>query len=149
MGRRAEGQLNHARMPQVQGDEGGAVFTVSRTPKRAMVVDRLKLRREVDVDTSLYTPDGGDVHAWQVGGVCREMDSSFFFPESEHHPLRAAFTAAAKAMCGRCPALLSCREHGLTANEPYGIWGGLTVHERRKILHARHHTTTPTSPTAT
>lgn len=88
-------------------------------------------------------------HAWQVGGVCREMDPSFFFPESEQHPLRTAFTAAAKAMCGRCPVLISCREHGLTANEPYGIWGGLTAQERRAVLRVRQLTTDPAQHAST
>jgi WhiB family redox-sensing transcriptional regulator len=29
--------------------------------------------------------------------------------------------------------LLACREHALTVREPYGVWGGLSEHEREEI----------------
>jgi len=36
----------------------------------------------------------------------------------------------AKNLCAECPLLKPCREWGLLAAVPYGIIGGLTVHER-------------------
>jgi WhiB family redox-sensing transcriptional regulator len=39
----------------------------------------------------------------------------------------------AKALCGRCPVMEICRKYAVTANEPYGIWGGLNPRERDRM----------------
>jgi WhiB family redox-sensing transcriptional regulator len=39
--------------------------------------------------------------------------------------------ARAIRACGACPLLQSCQEYALTTQPPYGVWGGLTVRERR------------------
>ncbi len=67
---------------------------------------------------------------WRLAGSCRQVDPDLFFSESERGPTRMALIAAAKAVCEGCPVIQSCREHGLRAQEPYGIWGGLTGAER-------------------
>ncbi len=36
----------------------------------------------------------------------------------------------AKDVCGRCPVLAQCRSHALSVNEPYGVWGGMSAHDR-------------------
>ncbi len=75
---------------------------------------------------------------WQLLGPCREADSELFFhPEGERGPRRANREAAAKAVCRACPVLLACRAHALSAREPYGVWGGLSEHEREAILDNR------------
>ncbi|WP_162237328.1 WhiB family transcriptional regulator, partial [Aeromicrobium sp. Leaf272] len=43
--------------------------------------------------------------------------------------------------CARCPVIEQCREHALTVQEPYGVWGGLSEAERREILERRPRTT--------
>jgi WhiB family redox-sensing transcriptional regulator len=40
-------------------------------------------------------------------------------------------TTYAKNLCSTCPLLQECRTYAIEAKEPYGIWGGLTVEERR------------------
>ncbi|MEU4134433.1 WhiB family transcriptional regulator [Streptomyces wuyuanensis] len=40
-------------------------------------------------------------------------------------------TRAAKAVCERCPLVVSCAAWGCREGE-WGIWGGTTVQERRK-----------------
>lgn len=35
-------------------------------------------------------------------------------------------------MCATCPVLRACRDYGVNAQEPYGIWGGLTAQERER-----------------
>lgn len=72
-----------------------------------------------------------DRYAWQFQGVCRQADPALFFPESTRGNTRTNLVAQAKAVCSTCPVISECRAHGLTVEEPYGIWGGLTVHERR------------------
>jgi WhiB family redox-sensing transcriptional regulator len=40
---------------------------------------------------------------------------------------------AAKALCRDCPVLQNCRLHALQVREPYGVWGGMTEHEREEL----------------
>lgn len=73
---------------------------------------------------------------WQLLGSCRGTDGELFFhPEGERGPRRANREAAAKAVCRSCPVVLQCREHALSAREPYGVWGGLSEHDREAILY--------------
>ena len=75
---------------------------------------------------------------WQLLGSCRGQDTELFFhPEGERGPRRANREAAAKAVCASCPVLVVCREHALASREPYGVWGGLSEHEREAIAIAR------------
>ena len=72
---------------------------------------------------------------WQLLGSCRREDTELFFhPEGERGPRRDGREAAAKAICATCPVIAACREHALAAREPYGVWGGLSEHEREDIL---------------
>lgn len=61
---------------------------------------------------------------WIGQAACRAADPELFFPE------RGGRTAAAKAICRRCPVAAACLETALTAGE-YGIWGGTSETERR------------------
>jgi WhiB family redox-sensing transcriptional regulator len=66
------------------------------------------------------------------------MDSrQFFHPDGERGPSRANRAAKAKAVCQRCPVLEQCRRYALSAEEPYGVWGGLTEDERRIAIKER------------
>ena len=72
---------------------------------------------------------------WQLSGACRRYDPSLFFhPEGERGPRRASREATAKAICATCPVLRECRKHALQVREPYGIWGGLSEHEREVLI---------------
>ena len=53
-----------------------------------------------------------------------------FFPETASH-LRIR---EAKAICARCPVIDPCLQEALDTQEPYGIRGGLTAWERRKLV---------------
>ena len=58
---------------------------------------------------------------WQLLGACRSEDTELFFhPEGERGPRRSGREASAKAVCARCPVLDMCRQHALSAREPYG-----------------------------
>lgn len=77
--------------------------------------------------------------AWQLRGACRdEAEAAFFHPDQERGPARQYRDDRAKAVCARCPVIVECRRHALTAEEPYGVWGGQDEHERRiQIAHRR------------
>lgn len=72
---------------------------------------------------------------WQHSGACRDLPTEVFFnPDGIRGPNRNKHENAAKAVCASCPVIEQCRDHALTAQEPYGIWGGLTEDERLVIL---------------
>lgn len=59
---------------------------------------------------------------------CAQADPEQWFPE------KGGTSAYAKRICGMCPAQDACRQWALDTRQNYGIWGGLTAHERRQIL---------------
>ncbi|WP_081597718.1 WhiB family transcriptional regulator [Gordonia hirsuta] len=64
-------------------------------------------------------------------GDCRGLDSAMFFhPDGERGPARIRRERQAKQICAACPVIDQCRSHALATDETYGIWGGLTEHER-------------------
>ncbi|WP_134740023.1 WhiB family transcriptional regulator [Nocardioides sp. 503] len=66
--------------------------------------------------------------AWISSAMCAQVDPDGMFPEQGGNP------AALKAVCARCPVVTPCLDHALDRQEPYGIWGGRSAAERRRIL---------------
>jgi WhiB family redox-sensing transcriptional regulator len=64
-------------------------------------------------------------------GLCAQTDPELFFPE------KGGSTKAAKKICMACPERIDCLEAALAGEEKFGIWGGLTERERRRILRKR------------
>ena len=78
-----------------------------------------------------------DLWEWQLDGACREADPRIFFhPEGERGPSRRKRDEAAVAICAGCPVIEQCRQHGLSVQEPYGVWGGLTEDAREEFYKA-------------
>jgi WhiB family transcriptional regulator, redox-sensing transcriptional regulator len=77
-----------------------------------------------------------DLWEWQFDGSCRRQNPDVFHPDGERGPSRRNRDSAAKAVCRGCPVLATCREHALQVHEPYGVWGGLTEHEREEMYAA-------------
>ncbi len=74
-------------------------------------------------------------YEWQYEGACVGLESArFFSPDAERGRARAGREERAKAVCASCPVIEQCREHALRAQEPYGVWGGLSERERAEIL---------------
>lgn len=46
-------------------------------------------------------------------------------------------SAVAARACRPCPLLAACRSYALEHHEPVGVWGGLTVTERRQVRKGR------------
>jgi hypothetical protein len=65
--------------------------------------------------------------------VCENYPDAFF-PEKGSTNLRAELIWA-KETCQACPIKLMCGEYGMRWEE-YGIWGGLTAEDRRKLKSA-------------
>jgi WhiB family redox-sensing transcriptional regulator len=71
------------------------------------------------------------VPAWQRQANCMGVDPDLFFPE------RGASTREAKEVCRGCVVREECLEYALTNGEKFGIWGGLSERERRRIRRRR------------
>lgn len=72
-----------------------------------------------------------EVRAWQSKANCMGVDPELFFPE------RGASTREAKEVCRGCVVRDDCLEYALANGEKFGIWGGLSERERRKVRRAR------------
>lgn len=68
---------------------------------------------------------------WQLEANCLGVDPDLFFPE------RGASTKEAKAVCKGCVVREDCLEFALQNGEKFGIWGGLSERERRRIHRQR------------
>ena len=68
---------------------------------------------------------------WQRFANCLGVDPDLFFPE------RGASTREAKDVCRACVVRVDCLEYAITNGEKFGIWGGLSERERRRIRRAR------------
>lgn len=68
---------------------------------------------------------------WMDEGICGQTDPEIFFPE------KGGSTADAKRICMGCPVRRTCLEWALSNNERFGILGGKSERERRKIAKER------------
>ena len=68
---------------------------------------------------------------WWFEGLCAQTDPELFFPE------KGGSVREAKAVCAECPVRVECLEYALAHGERFGVWGGLSERERRRLqLHA-------------
>jgi WhiB family transcriptional regulator, redox-sensing transcriptional regulator len=71
---------------------------------------------------------------WQLRGACRSTGPALFFSlDGERGLARARREAAAVAICRGCAVRAACRAYALAADEPYGVWGGLTEGARAHV----------------
>ena len=63
--------------------------------------------------------------------ACRGVDAELFYPD------RGVSTAEAKDVCKRCPVRAACLEFALVNVEKFGIWGGTSERERRRLRRER------------
>ena len=73
--------------------------------------------------------DGEDL-GWQERALCAQTDPEAFFPE------KGGSTREAKRVCGSCEVRAECLGYALENDERFGIWGGLSERERRRLKRA-------------
>ncbi len=71
--------------------------------------------------------DDDGLLAWQDRALCAQTDPEAFFPE------KGGSTREAKRVCTSCEVRSECLEYALGNDERFGIWGGLSERERRKL----------------
>ena len=80
----------------------------------------------VDCGTgALFVED--EEESWQDRALCSQTDPEAFFPE------KGGSTREAKKICTGCEVKAECLEYALANDERFGIWGGLSERERRRI----------------
>ncbi len=68
-----------------------------------------------------------DEMGWQEKALCAQTDPEAFFPE------KGGSTREAKKVCLSCEVRSECLDYALKNDERFGIWGGLSERERRRI----------------
>jgi WhiB family transcriptional regulator, redox-sensing transcriptional regulator len=68
---------------------------------------------------------------WQDYALCAETDPESFFPE------KGGSTREAKRVCRSCEVRAACLEYALEHGIHYGIWGGMSELERRRLMRGR------------
>jgi WhiB family redox-sensing transcriptional regulator len=74
-----------------------------------------------------YSDPESDPLSWQADALCSQTDPEAFFPE------KGGSTRDAKRICSGCEVKAECLEYALANDERFGIWGGLSERERRKL----------------
>lgn len=72
---------------------------------------------------------------WTLLRACagRSFDPDLMFPEDGDE----VGVKAAKRICRECPVRTQCLTDALSRKEKYGVWGGLTRHERAALSRRR------------
>jgi WhiB family redox-sensing transcriptional regulator len=65
--------------------------------------------------------------AWQDRALCSQTEPEAFFPD------KGGSTRAAKRTCMSCVVRAECLNYALAKDERFGIWGGLSERERRRL----------------
>jgi len=74
--------------------------------------------------------DAAEEPGWQEQALCAQTDPEAFFPE------KGGSTREAKRICSGCEVRAECLEYALANDERFGIWGGLSERERRRLRRA-------------
>jgi len=72
---------------------------------------------------------------WQDDALCAQTDPEVFYPE------KGGSTRDAKRVCLGCEVRAQCLQYALDHDERFGVWGGRSEVERRKLRN-----TTPRPP---
>ena len=98
-------------VPQTHSVEVGD----SGHPRLNLIVEGMENLLEVPPET------------WAERALCAQTDPEAFFPE------KGGSTREAKRICQGCEVRDECLEYALEHDERFGIWGGLSERERRRL----------------
>ena len=80
-----------------------------------------------EFDLSHLPKDPMPPDMWQDRAACYGIDPEVFFPASEED------AGLALSYCSTCSIRETCLSWALKNRERYGVWGGLTEQQRRRI----------------
>ena len=64
---------------------------------------------------------------WMTDAECAQIDPELHFPE------KGGSVKSVKSVCAACPVTARCLEYALANDERFGVWGGLSELDRRKL----------------
>lgn len=128
-------------MMQIEYDALLEIIDERFPPPPPLTVYRPTKRRREEADVPLRTPKLFELTPkevlpeslspvnmpWQDDALCAQVDPEMFFPE------KGGSTREAKKVCSNCSAKQECLAYALKNDERFGIWGGLSERERRKL----------------
>lgn len=68
-----------------------------------------------------------DIKDWSDQAMCKDLDTQMFFPK------RGEATKPIKIICSVCPVVKPCLEYAMKSSEKFGVWGGTSERERRRM----------------
>jgi WhiB family transcriptional regulator, redox-sensing transcriptional regulator len=97
-------------------DAGPQQNVAAGRPQLSVVPEQTQLESATDDDEQ-----------WQERALCAQTDPEAFFPE------KGGSTREAKRICLGCEVRDECLDYALAHDERFGIWGGLSERERRRL----------------
>ncbi len=73
------------------------------------------------------SPEDVNELGWKDQALCAQTDPEAFFPD------KGGSTREAKRVCRSCEVRAECLEYALEHDERFGIWGGMSERERRRL----------------
>ena len=68
---------------------------------------------------------------WTDRAACEGTDTEIFYPSTPDEE------AEALSICATCPVRAQCLDYAVRNRETYGIWGGTTPEQRRRMRRER------------
>lgn len=72
-----------------------------------------------------------EIEEWRLDATCRDTDRDLFYSQ-DVRDIRAALD-----LCASCPSQAPCLETAMRHRDRFGVWGGTTESERRRIFRAQ------------
>jgi WhiB family redox-sensing transcriptional regulator len=86
----------------------------------------------IELEDDRPLPD--ELDSWRLLAACRTAEGDLFFAaDGERGLAKRRRERAAKAICIGCPVRQECARYAISNREPYGVWGGLSEHDRQRI----------------
>ena len=105
----------------------------SQQPRRVVAIDAHldQMASYERVSSHALDVSGIDIPEWTTDALCAQTDPEAFFPE------KGGSTRDAKRICAECDVRDLCLQYALGRDERFGIWGGLSERERRRLKRKR------------
>ena len=83
---------------------------------------------EIDIDVRKLPKNVSPPDHWQERSACYGLDPEVFFPTTEEE------AGLALSYCGVCTVRDLCLAWAVRNGERYGVWGGTTEQQRRRLI---------------
>ena len=133
--RRAAHERREARLEALRADQAvsrpmGTIAYNAATPTQIEIEpdepERLPATLENLIAIGVAQPVAED-EPWSALAVCKQLDPEDFFPE------KGVPTQLQRKICLGCEVVDQCLQYALDHDEQFGIWGGKSERERRRM----------------